>query len=349
MKHCFRDGRGLPMGQGDALSQISHHYNRNVMERSNPAGLIGDNLFERLLLPLGRNRSDELERNDDNDEGVESLRTTFGLASPLLRPYITDSSRIQHRFNTSESRIVDEKVIERCSGGSETPKLVRSRYESGQEQGGYEAPGLAPTVYQLSSAQVLPWFNQKSIIPRWFLGRSSMDTRSQSCNHRGVTVRSSSKSGSRSGLGRYQVGTLSTYLPPFARYFIASEATDRQTIGKEQATDRQRTGKEKANKYQAKPKPIPEKEQGTDRERVENKQGITAVSTLGVLRQYIAGIVPIGIKRIYSRGIVCLTQALCKAIDLHNTYIIPTLYLHYTRIIVALVVCLRTERFQHFL
>jgi len=261
MKHFFRGGEGLPVGQGDALSQISRHYDRNVMERSN--------LFDRLLRPLGRSRSDAREGEDRG-----SRRTTFGLASPLLRPYNTDLPCFDHRFNTFASGMLGQTVVKRWSTDGQTPKLVRSRYESGQEQGGYEAPGLAPTVYQLSSAQVLPWFNQKSIIPRWFLGRSSMDTRSQSCNHRGVTVRSSSKSGSRSGLGRYQVGTLSTYLPPFARYFIASEATDRQTIGKEQATDRQRTGKEKANKYQAKPKPSPEKEQRSSKESVRLVYGL---------------------------------------------------------------------------
>ncbi len=80
-----------------------------------------------------------------NDEGGESLRTTFGLASPLLRPYITDSSRIQHRFNTSESRIVDEKVIKRCSEGDETPKLVRSRYGSDQEA--IDLSSFVPTDY----------------------------------------------------------------------------------------------------------------------------------------------------------------------------------------------------------
>lgn len=49
MRHFFRGGRELPKGQGDTPSQISRHYDRNVMERSNPKELIEDNHINRLL------------------------------------------------------------------------------------------------------------------------------------------------------------------------------------------------------------------------------------------------------------------------------------------------------------
>ncbi|TDQ79089.1 SusC/RagA family TonB-linked outer membrane protein [Sphingobacterium yanglingense] len=125
-----------------------------------------------------------------------------------------------------------------------------------------EAPDLAPTVYQLSSAQVLPWFCFCSNVLRSARDRSAMRLRSSSENYRSAIGESSEQGGTWLGLGRYQVGTLSTYLSPFARDFIASEATDRQTIGKEQATNKQRITEEQANEYQTKPKPSPKKEQG---------------------------------------------------------------------------------------
>ncbi|MDR2281813.1 MAG: hypothetical protein LBE37_01315, partial [Sphingobacterium sp.] len=249
MKHFFRGGEGMAVGQGDKVTKL----------QSDRGLSSGPKSINDRLLRCTRSDEQEMERSD---EGGESLRTTFGLASPLLRPYITDSSRIQHRFNTSESRIVDEKVIKRCSGGNKTPKLVRSRYESDQEPVGHQD-------YQLSSSQVLPLFCLCSTSPRsgrdravtWlrsFIGASSQ-------THQSAIEAPSENGRTRLGSGRHQVGTLCTSLPPFVRYFIAFEAKDRQPIGKEQATNRQRTGKGKANKYQAKPKPSPEKDQGISR------------------------------------------------------------------------------------
>ncbi|TDQ79458.1 SusC/RagA family TonB-linked outer membrane protein [Sphingobacterium yanglingense] len=292
MKHFFRGGEGMSCGQSDRVNELSS-YQDPIDKNKN------------RLLHFVRSDEGEMERNDErecSDEGGESLRTMFGLASPLLRPYTTDLPCFDHRFTTFASGMLGQTVVKRWFTHGQTPKLVRSRYGSGQEQGGYEALRLAPTVYQLSSAQVLPWFCFCSNVLRSAPDRSVMRLRSSSENYRSAIGGSSGKGRTRSGLGRCQVGTLFGYLPPFARYFIASEATDRQTTGKEQATDRQRTGKEKANKYQAKPKSSPEKEQGTSKEQVEIKQGISKASvwsfntlfihcyylahTWGILREY---------------------------------------------------------------
>ena len=264
MKHFFRGGRGLSFRKGERVNMLTSY--RDLSSRPKE-----QNYDFRLLLSLGRYRSDEGEmgRSDErecSDEGGESLCTTFGLATPLLRPYNTDLPRIHHIFITFSSGILDKNVMKRCSGSNETPKLGRSRYGSDQEDGGYEAPDLTSTVYQLSSAQVLPWFCFCSTVLRSARDRSAMRLRSSSENYRSAIGGSSEKGRTWLGLGRYQVGALSAYLSPFGRYFIVGEAKDRQTIGKEQAKDGQRITEQQANKYQTKPKPCPKKEQGIGKE-----------------------------------------------------------------------------------
>ncbi|MFD2556293.1 SusC/RagA family TonB-linked outer membrane protein [Sphingobacterium tabacisoli] len=273
MTNFNRGGEGMFCGQ----SRVRLLADDRVNELSSYHVLSGRPVLQNYELRLLRLSLMADPRNDEpelgsNDEDRGSLLTTFVQASPLLRSYITHSSPFQYLFNTSASRILDQNVMKTCSEADETPKLVRSRYGSGQEPVGYQD-------YQLSSAQVLPLFyfgftSLRSLRDRavtWL--RSFIGGPSQT--HRSAIEAPSEKSRTWLGPGRYQGGTLSAYLSPSARYFVASKARDRQRIGKEQATDRQRTSREQANKYQTKPKASPKKERRSSEEQAENKQGIS--------------------------------------------------------------------------
>uniref|UniRef100_UPI0013D925CD hypothetical protein n=1 Tax=Sphingobacterium luzhongxinii TaxID=2654181 RepID=UPI0013D925CD len=96
----------------------------------------------------------------------------------------------------------------------------------------------------LRSAQGLPLSGLDSFKTRSIPDGSPMNPRSPSGRDRRTIGSSSGKSGICPGSGRYPVGTLFTYLSAFARYFVASEAKDRQTIDKEQAKRQQSPEKE---------------------------------------------------------------------------------------------------------
>ncbi|SKC12166.1 hypothetical protein SAMN05660841_04369, partial [Sphingobacterium nematocida] len=291
MKHYFRGGRELAVGQGDKVTKLSRYdIGTGVRDRdlsSRPKD-INYRLLKfgtgaryqtpidknRLLLSLGRYRSD-----DRVCEGDESLRTTFELASPLLRPYNTDLPRIQHMFNTFASGILDENVMKRCSGGNETPKLVLSMYESDQE-----TADLASNVYQLSSTQVLPSFCFCSTSLRSARDRAVTRLRSligaASRIHRSTIEESSEQGSTWLGLGRFQVGSFSAYSWPIGYFSYGL-----------QPRNKQRTTEEQASKDQGKNKQSPKNKQGISKASVSSSNTLLIhcyyfEHTWGILRAY---------------------------------------------------------------
>lgn len=63
----------------------------------------------------------------------------------LADDHVNELSPFQYLFNTSASRILDQNVMKTCSEGDETPKLVRSRYESDPKVD--EMSSFVPTDY----------------------------------------------------------------------------------------------------------------------------------------------------------------------------------------------------------
>ncbi|SKC11133.1 hypothetical protein SAMN05660841_04307 [Sphingobacterium nematocida] len=241
MKHFFRGGIGLfkKWGHESFIHQSEKKLNVFRLSAMSPLG----------FLYYGRNDVKEGRCSEDR----RSLRTTFGLVSPLLRPYTTDLPCFDHRFTTFSSGIFDENVMKRCSGGNETPKVVRSRYGSDEE-----AADLAPTVYQLSSTQVLPLFCFCSTSLGSAPDCAVMRLRSSSENYRSAIGESSEQGGTWLGHGRYQAGSFSAYSWPIGCFSFGL-----------QPRNKPRTTEEQANKEQGKTKQSPK-----------NKQGISKASVL---------------------------------------------------------------------
>ena len=249
MKHFFRGGRGLAVGQGDKVTKLSRYdIGTGVRDRDLSSRPKEQNYDFRLLRPLGRSRS---------DEGGECLRTTFGLASPLLRPYTKDLPCFDHRFTTFASGMLGQTVVKRWFTDGQTPKLVRSMYGSGEE-----AADLAPNVYQLSSAQVLPSFCFCSTSLRSAPDRAVMRLRpsigASSRIHRSSIEEPSEQGGTWLGLGRYQVGPFSAYSWPIGGFSYGLQPGDKQRTTEEQAS----------------------KDQGKTKQSPKNKQGIGKASVL---------------------------------------------------------------------
>ncbi|WP_164122750.1 MULTISPECIES: SusC/RagA family TonB-linked outer membrane protein [Sphingobacterium] len=209
MKHFFRGGKGLSNDFGRV--NFIHQSERKL------------NVFRFLHYVsrrIGTQRNDVREARCREDKG--SLRTTFVLASPLLRRSDMNLSSIYHLFNTFSSGACDQTVIKRCSDADETPKLVRSRYGSD--------PVTIKTKASISTSKSL------STSSRHVLSLTTLITHCYYFEHTWLILRQRTKSASARvagwfgvapGLGRTMVQTRSAVVRPL---FESCSAVRRRAV-----------------------------------------------------------------------------------------------------------------------